>query len=96
MSMRCPGQDRRFWMPADIFEHPCPHCGNTLEFWKDDISVCCPRCGSRVFNPRFDPGCAAWCAYAQQCLGEIARGMPPRRERDQLDSPPAGEKGAGK
>lgn len=94
MLMRCPGQDTRFWKPSDVFEKPCPHCGHVLEFWRDDISVRCRQCGNRVFNPRFDPGCAAWCAYAEQCVAEIARGLPPRREREGSSSPPEGGPGA--
>lgn len=88
MSMRCPGQDTRFWKPGDVFEKPCPHCGHVLEFWRDDISVRCRQCGNRVFNPRFDPGCAAWCAYAEQCVAEIARGLPSHREREGTPPPP--------
>lgn len=91
MSMRCPGQDTRFWKPSDVFEHPCPHCGHVLEFWRDDIALRCRQCGNRVFNPRFDPGCAAWCAYAEQCVGEIARGLPSRRERGEPPPPSTGD-----
>lgn len=72
MTMRCPGQDRRFWKPGDIFDAPCPHCGGMIEFWKDDVTVRCPHCRQTAPNPRFDPGCAAWCDYATKCLGEVA------------------------
>lgn len=69
---KCPGQDTIFWRAGDIFEEPCPHCGNPIEFWKDDIKVKCPNCGQIVTNPKFNPGCAAWCSYASNCLGEEA------------------------
>lgn len=69
---KCPGQDSMFWRPGDIFEEPCPFCGQPIEFWKDDIKVKCPHCGQVVTNPRFSPGCAAWCSYAANCLGEEA------------------------
>ncbi|AIS53120.1 hypothetical protein TKV_c19760 [Thermoanaerobacter kivui] len=69
---KCPGQDRSFWKITDIFESNCPHCGGIIEFWKDDITVKCPRCKKIVVNPKFDPGCAAWCEYADKCLGSIA------------------------
>ncbi|MDN5346709.1 MAG: hypothetical protein PWP65_273 [Clostridia bacterium] len=69
---RCPGQDRRYWKPEDIFEAPCPHCGGLIEFWKDDVSLRCPHCRQMVTNPKFDPGCAAWCPYASKCIGETA------------------------
>ena len=69
MAMRCPGQDLRFWKPQDIFEVPCPECGAAVEFWKDEPWRKCRGCGGRVANPRFDLGCAAWCRFAEQCLG---------------------------
>jgi len=68
----CPGQDRRHWGPDDVFEIPCPGCGYSVEFFKIDISRRCPACGRQMLNPRFDLGCAQWCAYAEQCLGELA------------------------
>jgi HD superfamily phosphodiesterase len=69
MAMRCPGQDLRFWKPEDIFEAPCPACGSAVEFWKDEPWRKCRSCGGRVANPRFNLGCAAWCRFAEQCLG---------------------------
>jgi endogenous inhibitor of DNA gyrase (YacG/DUF329 family) len=66
---RCPGQDQRFWKPGDIFEAPCPQCGRAVEFWKDDPRRLCPACGTSVANPHHDPGCAAWCKHADECLG---------------------------
>lgn len=71
---KCPGQDRRYWKPEDIYEMECPSCGNILEFWKTDIRVRCEKCRRLVSNPRFDLGCAEWCAYAEYCLGDIAKG----------------------
>ncbi|WP_258360288.1 phage terminase large subunit family protein [Moorella sulfitireducens (nom. illeg.)] len=84
---RCPGQDRRYWKPGDIFEEPCPHCGGMIEFWKDDVTLRCPHCRRVVTNPRFDPGCAAWCSYASKCLGEMAAVYQhqPRVIRDKLE-----------
>jgi len=70
---KCPGQDRSFWKIDDIFEAPCPHCGEMIEFWKDDITIKCPHCKSFVTNPKFNPGCAAWCNYADKCLGAVAQ-----------------------
>jgi len=67
---RCPGQDLRFWKPTDIAEHPCPSCGRPIEFWKDDVRRSCPACGTVVPNPGLDMGCAAWCQYADRCLGD--------------------------
>lgn len=70
MMPRCPGQDLRFWTPRDIFDVGCPHCGGTIEFWKDDPSRRCPGCGREARNPRLDVGCAEWCKYAAECLGQ--------------------------
>lgn len=84
----CPGQDRRFWKPEDIFEAPCPSCGSQVEFWKDDVRLECSECGAKVVNPRFDPGCAQWCPYAEECLGDLAKTYlkSPETIRDRLES----------
>jgi hypothetical protein len=66
---RCPGQDTRFWKPEDIFTLNCPHCGNEIEFFKDEPFLGCRKCGKEVKNPRIDLGCAKWCKFADQCLG---------------------------
>ncbi len=71
--MQCPGQDNRYWDGEAVFEVSCPHCGNELEFFKDDSQRSCKKCGNRVLNPRIDFGCAAYCSHAEQCLGA----MPP-------------------
>jgi len=73
MAKHCPGQDLRFWKPQDIFERDCPNCGTKIEFWKDDISRRCPKCAQKTANPAFDFGCAQWCSYAKECLGDIAK-----------------------
>lgn len=85
---RCPGQDTRYWTPEDIFEEPCPHCGQPVEFWKNDVSVRCPSCKKQAPNPKFDPGCAAWCSYAVQCLGPVALDYQrqPQVVRDRLNA----------
>jgi len=70
--LRCPGQDRRFWKPEDIFISPCPECGCEIEFWKDEPFLNCRECGADVRNPRVDLGCAAWCPAAAECLGRLA------------------------
>ncbi len=70
---RCPGQDMRFWKPEDIFTLKCPHCGNELEFWKDEPFLNCRKCGNEIKNPRIDLGCAKWCKFADQCLGRDSK-----------------------
>ncbi len=69
--MRCPGQDTRYWKPGDIFEAECPKCGQQVEFFKDEPSRRCKKCGHRFVNPKMDFGCAAYCKFAEQCLGTL-------------------------
>jgi HD superfamily phosphodiesterase len=69
--MKCPGQDSRYWKPGSIFETQCPHCGQELEFFKDDTTRRCKSCGRRILNPKMDFGCASYCQYAEQCLGDL-------------------------
>ncbi len=69
--MKCPGQDSRYWKQDAIFEVPCPKCGATVEFFKDDTARKCPGCGHRFINPNMDFGCASYCEHAEQCLGTL-------------------------
>jgi hypothetical protein len=78
--MICPGQDMRYWKPGDIFEAPCPHCGHAVEFFKDESTRKCKRCHRLVTNPRMDFGCAAYCKYAEQCLGELSPDLLSKRK----------------
>ena len=72
---KCPGQDMRYWTAEDVNETACPECGEMIEFFKTDIRLRCRNCKTRVANPKFNLGCAQWCAYAEQCLGPAARGL---------------------
>ena len=76
---RCPGQDTRYWTPDDIFEIPCPHCGNDTEFFKDEPVLSCRSCRRQVRNPRIDLGCARWCKFAEECLESVP--LPPHFHR---------------
>jgi HD-GYP domain-containing protein (c-di-GMP phosphodiesterase class II) len=69
--MKCPGQDTQYWKPGAIFEAKCPECAHNVEFFKDDTARKCGNCGHRFVNPRMDFGCAAYCQYAEQCLGTL-------------------------
>ncbi len=69
--MQCPGQDSRYWSSEAVFESACPHCGETVEFFKDDSQRTCRACGHRLLNPNMDFGCASYCPYAEQCLGSL-------------------------
>ncbi|MBN2123445.1 MAG: HD domain-containing protein [Deltaproteobacteria bacterium] len=69
--MKCPGQDSRYWKPGAIFESRCPQCGNEVEFFKDDTTRRCRKCGHRFLNPAMDFGCASYCKFAEQCVGNL-------------------------
>jgi len=79
-SMKCPGQDTRYWKPGAIFEVKCPNCGHNVEFFKDETTRRCRNCGSRVVNPKMDFGCAAYCRFAEECLGELPPELLAKRE----------------
>jgi hypothetical protein len=79
--MKCPGQDSRYWKPDAVFDVPCPECHKTVEFFKDDTSRRCAHCGHRFANPNMDFGCAAYCQFAEQCIGTL----PPEVAAQQQD-----------
>src|SRR4030042_550946 len=70
--MKCPGQDSRYWKPGAIFEAKCPECGADVEFFKDDPWRRCKKCGFKFLNPSMDFGCASYCKYAEQCIGNLS------------------------
>ena len=78
--MKCPGQDSRYWQPEAIFEAKCPECGSIVEFFKDDTTRKCGKCGHRFANPKMDFGCAAYCKFADQCLGSLPPELMAQRE----------------
>ena len=69
--MKCPGQDTQYWQAGAIFDVDCPKCGKQVEFFKDDTSRKCGNCGHRFVNPNMDFGCAAYCQFAEQCIGNL-------------------------
>ncbi|MCF8074568.1 MAG: HD domain-containing protein [Desulfotignum sp.] len=69
--MKCPGQDTQYWDQNAIFETQCPECGHPMEFFKDDATRRCGHCNKKIVNPKMDFGCAAYCKYAEQCLGTL-------------------------
>ncbi|MFC1495011.1 HD domain-containing protein [Thermodesulfobacteriota bacterium] len=69
--MKCPGQDSRYWQSDAIFDAKCPECGAEVEFFKDDTTRKCKKCGHRFLNPGMDFGCASYCKYADQCIGNL-------------------------
>jgi HD superfamily phosphohydrolase YqeK len=69
--MKCPGQDTQYWDQDAIFETRCPECGHKMEFFKDDATRRCGHCKKKLVNPKMDFGCAAYCQFAEQCLGTL-------------------------
>ncbi len=69
--MKCPGQDTQYWKEDAVFDVKCPKCSSLVEFFKDDTTRRCGQCGHRFVNPNMDFGCAAYCQYAEQCLGDL-------------------------
>ena len=69
--MKCPGQDMQYWTAEAIFEVDCPKCTKAVEFYKDDTTRSCTHCGHRIVNPKMDFGCAAYCKFAEQCIGTL-------------------------
>ncbi len=69
--MQCPGQDSRFWGLDAIFETTCPQCGKEVEFFKDEPFRTCKGCGFKIVNPKMDFGCASYCQFAEQCVGDL-------------------------
>ncbi|MBT8370235.1 MAG: HD domain-containing protein [Deltaproteobacteria bacterium] len=69
--MKCPGQDTKYWKPGAIFDAKCPECEHNVEFFKDDTTRKCPNCGHRFINPKMDFGCASYCQFAEQCIGNL-------------------------
>ncbi|MBT3311451.1 MAG: HD domain-containing protein [Desulfobacterales bacterium] len=69
--MKCPGQDSQYWKPGAIFDAKCPECGAEVEFFKDDTTRRCHKCGHKFLNPGLDFGCASYCQYADQCIGNL-------------------------
>ena len=69
--MKCPGQDSRYWRPGAIFNEKCPKCSSIVEFFKEDTARKCDQCGHRFANPKMDFGCASYCEFAEQCVGDL-------------------------
>jgi HD superfamily phosphohydrolase YqeK len=78
--MQCPGQDTQYWNQDSIFETRCPECGHPMEFFKDDATRRCGGCRKKIVNPKMDFGCAAYCKFAEQCLGTLPEEFVAKRD----------------
>ncbi len=63
--MKCPGQDKR---KLTVSYHPCPECGELVEFFSDETRVRCSKCKTVVFVEQV-PNCVRWCQAARECIG---------------------------
>jgi len=70
----------QYWKSGDIYDVQCPRCKRSVEFFKDDTARRCPACGHRFVNPAMDFGCAAYCPFAEQCLGNLPEEAVAQRE----------------
>lgn len=70
----------QYWTPGAIYEVACPRCSHAVEFYKDDTSRKCGHCGHRFVNPKMDFGCAAYCQFAEQCLGTLPEEFAAQKE----------------
>ena len=78
--MKCPGQDTQFWNQDAIYETTCPECDHPMEFFKDDATRRCPKCKTKIVNPKMDFGCASYCQFAEECLGSLPEDFVAKRE----------------
>jgi hypothetical protein len=78
--MKCPGQDTRYWKPGAIFNARCPKCQHAVEFFKDESTRRCKNCGHKIVNPKMDFGCASYCKFAEQCLGDLPPELAAQKE----------------
>jgi putative nucleotidyltransferase with HDIG domain len=42
-----------------------------VEFFKDEPTRTCKECGYKIVNPKMDFGCASYCQFAEQCVGDL-------------------------
>ncbi len=70
-NIRCPGQDRQYWKPEDVYDIKCPYCEHDMEFFKDEPMLKCRSCGQEVRNPKINLSCAKWCKFAKDCIGDL-------------------------
>lgn len=63
----CPGA-RNIRQPRPDYLK-CPHCGEEVEIWSDEVKTICPSCKKIVLADREGMSCLEWCSYAEQCVG---------------------------
>ncbi len=69
LNRACPGARQfREVRPEDL---TCPHCGQEVEIWSDELTARCPHC-RRIVARRRGASCIDWCAHARECIGSAA------------------------
>ena len=61
--------DPAYFKIEDIRTQKCTSCTGDMEFWKDDVFLVCPSCGTRNTNAGVQNTCLAWCKEASACIG---------------------------
>ncbi len=61
---KCTGNNTWEWGSDAIFDMKYTNCGNSVEFFKDEITRNCPKCKKTVINDRKNYGCGQWCSSA--------------------------------
>jgi DNA-directed RNA polymerase subunit RPC12/RpoP len=46
----------------------CPHCGEEMEIWSDELMARCPHCHLWTSRER-GASCIDWCKSAAECIG---------------------------
>ena len=54
--------NREEWGFGAMFDIECPHCGYSVEFFKDKLTRTCSQCKRTVLNSQGDYGCSQWCS----------------------------------
>ena len=64
----CPGAKVLRQPQPETFQ--CPHCGEEVEIWSDEIKGTCQKCHNTVMRDGM-MSCLDWCKYGKDCVGEV-------------------------
>ena len=71
-AMKCPGQDTQYLERRRYFRSALPQVRrHRWSFSRTTPPANAAGCGHRFINPKMDFGCAAYCQFAEQCLGDL-------------------------
>jgi len=69
MHQICPGAKLIRQPKPEIFD--CPHCGEEVEIWTDELKGTCLKCKTVVMRYQ-DQSRLEWCKLAKNCAGDEA------------------------